>query len=393
MEENRMSTLGGSLLWFGAAISIAEIISGALLAPLGFAKGIIAIILGHLLGCVLFYFVGMIGAKSKKGAMESTGITFGRYGSLFFSVLNILQLIGWTAVMIISGAEAMNAATGSSYSFVWCVIIGLLIIMWILVGLKNISKINYVAVTALFVLSVVLGVVVFKGGTSTSLTETMSFGLALELSIAMPISWLPLISDYTKNTNTPVKFTAVSSISYFIGSCCMYIIGLGAALFAGTSDIVSILTASGLGIAAMIIVILSTVTTTFLDAYSAGESMVNIWGGLNPKLAGVIISIIGTGIAIFVPILQFENFLYLIGSVFVPMATIMIADYFIAKNKDSSVKINITNLLLWVVGFVVYRLFLGIDTVLGSTIPVVFIVLLLSIIANLIKKAVKKNVQ
>ncbi len=386
MEENKMSLLGGSLLWFGAAISIAEIITGALLAPLGFSKGIIAIILGHIVGCILFYFVGMIGAKSKQGAMESTAITFGRFGSVFFSVLNVLQLIGWTSVMIISGSDAMNVALGSSNSWLWCVIIGLLIIVWILAGLKNISKLNFVAVGALFVLCIILGIMVFKGSATSSLSETMSFGLALELSIAMPISWLPLISDYTKDTDAPVKFTAISTISYFIGSSCMYVIGLGAAIFAGTSDIVKILTASGLGISAILIVILSTVTTTFLDVYSAGESVINIWRKLNSKLVGVIICIIGTGVAIFVPILQFENFLTFIGSVFVPMATIMIADFFIAKNTKPALKINVTNMVLWAVGFIVYRVFLGIDTVFGSTIPVVVIVLMLSVITNMIKR-------
>ena len=92
MQEKKMSTVGASLLWFGAAVSIAEIITGALLAPLGLARGTVAILLGHLIGCLLFYFVGRIGAESGRGAMESTTITFGRRGSVFFSVLNVLQL-------------------------------------------------------------------------------------------------------------------------------------------------------------------------------------------------------------------------------------------------------------------------------------------------------------
>ena len=385
MKENKMSLSGGSLLWFGAAISIAEIITGALLAPLGLAKGIAAIIAGHLVGCILFYFVGMIGAKSGQGAMESTSITFGRHGSVFFSVLNLLQLLGWTAVMILSGADAMKSATGSSSSSVWAVLIGCLIVLWVLVGLKNVSKLSYVAVGALFVLSLVLGVCVFRGGTSSGTAETMRFGLALELSIAMPISWLPLISDYTKSAEHPAKLTLVSTLSYFAGSCFMYSIGLGAALFAATSDIVAILRASGLGVAAMLIVILSTVTTTYLDVYSAGESMVNIWRPLRAKLAGVIIAILGTVIAVFVPILQYENFLYFIGSVFVPMATIMIADYFVNQNRQETKQRSRSNAVLWVVGFGLYRFFLTIDTGLGSTIPVVILVFLLCILTNRVK--------
>lgn len=397
MVENKMSFLSGSLLWFGAAISIAEILTGTLLAPLGFGTGMAAIIAGHLVGCVLFYFAGLIGAKSGTSAMESVCFSFGKYGSVFFSILNVLQLVGWTAVMIISAARAFGPITGESMGFsgemIWCVFIGLLVIIWILAGLKNIGKLNNIAVWALFILTAVLGFIVFKGGSTETVNQFMSFGLGLELSIAMPISWLPLISDYTKNTDKPVKFTLTSTASYFLGSCFMYSMGLGAAIFAGNSDIVQILTGKGLGAAALLIVVLSTVTTTFLDVYSAGESIRTISPKLNGKAAAVTVCIIGTLVAMFTPIEQFENFLYLISSVFVPMAVILITDYFILKKRDKSRKLNMLNACLWGAGFIIYRIFLGFDTVLGSTIPVVIIVGLLCIIANFtIEKVVRKNV-
>ncbi len=397
MSENKMSSLSGSLLWLGAAISIAEILTGALLAPLGFGIGIMAILAGHLIGCILFYFAGLIGAERKVPAMESVGFSFGRYGSVFFSVLNILQLVGWTAVMIISGARAFgsvaNKSTGFSNDLLWCVLIGLLIIVWIAVGLKNLGKINIIAVGGLFILTVVLGVVVFKGGQSAEISGVMSFGLALELSIAMPISWLPLISDYTRHTDRPVRFTLSSTAGYFFGSCFMYSIGLGAAIFAGSSDIVQIMMEAGLGIAAMIIVIFATVTTTFLDVYSVGESMLNIYKKLDSKLTAIVTCIIGTLIAMFTPIEEYENFLYLIGSVFVPMAVILITDYFILKKRSNTKKIDLLNTCLWVVGFILYRIFLGMDTIIGSTIPVVIIIMLLDIAINrIIKRMVRKNV-
>jgi len=130
MQENKMSNFSASLLWFGAAISIAEIMTGALLAPLGFGKGLLAIVLGHVIGGILFFFVGLMGAQSGMGAMEGTSITFGRYGSIFFSVLNLLQLLGWTAVMIRTGADAMQGVMGSERSTVWCLVIGGFILLW-----------------------------------------------------------------------------------------------------------------------------------------------------------------------------------------------------------------------------------------------------------------------
>lgn len=100
----------------------------------------------------------------------------------------------------------------------------------------------------------------------TSLFENalIWFGAGVELAIAMPLSWLPLISDYTREAEDPVKASLVSSIVYGIVSCWMYLIGLGAALFTGEYDIAQIMLKAGLGIAGLLIIVFSTVTTTFL---------------------------------------------------------------------------------------------------------------------------------
>lgn len=397
MESNKLSFFSGSMLWFGAAISIAEISTGALLAPLGFWTGITAIFIGHVIGCILFYLTGLIGANNRKSAMETVGMSFGRYGSVFFSVLNVLQLLGWTAVMIYIGADAFGSAVndrvGISNNSIWCIVIGVLIIIWIAAGIKNVGKLNNISVGALLVLAATLGVLIFRGGDAAPIKEVMSYGLALELSIAMPISWLPLISDYTRHTDKPKTFTLASTLSYFFGSCLMYLIGLGAAIFVGNSDIVQILMKAGLGAAAMLIIILSTVTTTYLDVYSAAESVQNIKAKWDTKLIGIIACVIGTIIAIFIPITLYEDFLYLIGSVFVPMAVILICDYFILHKRDVTKQQAIVNASLWVLGFIIYRVFLGVDTFLGSTIPVIVLILILSIATDyLLKRMGKKHV-
>jgi putative hydroxymethylpyrimidine transporter CytX len=392
-----MSFFSGALLWLGAAISIAEILTGALLAPLGLGLGMAAILAGHLIGCLLLYFAGLIGAKNKVTAMKSVGLSFGRAGSVFFSILNVLQLVGWTAVMVISGAKAFRPLYGSSAGFpadlFWCVVIGLLIVIWLITGLKNLGRLNAVAVGGLFCLTLVLCVLVFRGESAGEVGGVVSFGLALELSIAMPISWLPLISDYTKNTDKPIGFTLASTAGYFAGSCFMYAIGLGGALFAGSSDIVRILQAAGLGIAAMPIILLSTVTTTFLDVYSAGESIHNIDKRLNSRHAAIAVCVVGTLLAVFIPIEQYENFLYFIGSVFVPMTAILITDYFILKKRTGGKKFDLLNSCLWGIGFLLYRVFLGMDTAIGSTIPVFLLVMLLDVVSHfIIKRVVRKNV-
>lgn len=103
-----MTTLQSGLVWFGAGVSIAEILTGTYLAPLGFRKGLAAILTGHLIGCLMMYFAGIIGGLTRRSAMETTRMSFGRIGGVFFALLNILQLVGWTAIMIYDGAGAIN---------------------------------------------------------------------------------------------------------------------------------------------------------------------------------------------------------------------------------------------------------------------------------------------
>ncbi|MEG1778937.1 MAG: putative hydroxymethylpyrimidine transporter CytX, partial [Oscillospiraceae bacterium] len=351
MQETKTSVLSNGLIWFGAAVSIAEILTGTLIAPLGFTKGFLAILLGHLIGCTLFYFAGMIGAKTEKSAMETVKISFGRKGSLLFSSLNVLQLVGWTAVMIVSGAAAAGSVVTLGGDWAWSLIIGVLIIVWILVGIKNLGKLNLVAVGGLFVLTIVMSAVVFRGDMGTVAESGLSFGAAVELSVAMPLSWLPLISDYTRTAKKKQAATFASTAVYFFVSCWMYLIGMGAALFTGESDIAKIMVTAGLGMAGLAVIIFSTVTTTFLDVYSAGVSCVSISSKINEKWAAIIICVLGTILAIFAPTAQFESFLYLIGSVFAPMVAILLTDFFILKKDSSALDFNRINLAIWLLGF------------------------------------------
>ena len=369
MEERRTSVFENGLIWFGAAVSIAEIMTGTYFAPLGFSKGLLAILLGHVIGCIMLFLAGLIGGKVRKSAMETAKMSFGSKGALLFSVLNIIQLVGWTAIMIFDGALAANGIFNMG-SWVWCAIIGALIVLWILIGIKNLGKVNTVAMAALFALTIVLSFVIFGKGNVLNISgESMTFGAAVELSVAMPLSWLPLISDYTREAKHPIKATAASAITYGIVSCWMYVIGMGAAIFTAESDIAQIMVKAGLGIAGLLIVVFSTVTTTFLDAYSAGVSSESLSKNISGKLIAVAVTVIGTFGAIFLPLYDITDFLYFIGSVFAPMIAIQIADFFILKHNTEESAFNIRNLAVWLAGFIIYRLLMRVDIVVGNTLP------------------------
>ena len=382
MKEKRTSIFENGLIWFGAGVSLAEILTGTAFAPLGFQKGILAIIIGHIIGCTMLFLAGVIGGKTRRSAMETVKMSFGQNGGMFFSFLNVLQLVGWTAIMIYDGALAADGVLNTG-RWVWCLVIGALIIVWILVGITNLGKVNTIAMAALFILTLVLCKVIFFSGAAGNVdtSEAMSFGAAVELAVAMPLSWLPLISDYTREAEEPVKATAVSAVVYGIISCWMYVIGMGAAIYTGEYDIAQIMVKAGLGIAGLLIIVFSTVTTTFLDAYSAGISAESVFSKLNGKYAAVAVTVIGIVGAIVYPMDNITDFLYLIGSVFAPMIAIQIADFFILKRADSlSDAIDVTNIVIWIVGFVLYRYLMGVDIPVGNTLPDMAVTIVICVI-------------
>ncbi len=385
MTQKKTSLFENGLIWFGAAVSLAEILTGTYFAPLGFAKGLLAIVLGHIIGCLLLFSAGVIGGITRKSAMETVKISFGSKGSILFALLNVVQLVGWTAIMIFDGAIAANGIWGVG-QYLWAMMIGGLIILWIAIGIQNLGKVNTVAMSALLVLTVCMSVVIFtKGGSVGFSGEAMSFGAAVELSVAMPLSWLPLISDYTREAEKPVKASLVSAVTYGLVSCFMYVIGMSATIFTGESDIAQIVLKTGIGIIGLLIVIFSTVTTTFLDAYSAGVSSEAISKKANVKWIAIGTTVIGTIGAIFFPMTDITSFLYFIGSVFAPMIAVQLADFFVVKNDSSDKGFHIQNLIIWFIGFVLYRVLMKFDIIIGSSLPDMLITFLLVIAVNRVR--------
>lgn len=371
------------LIWFGAGVSLAEILTGTSFAPLGMAKGFVAIVTGHLIGCGLLFLAGLIGGRSGRSAMETVKMSFGQKGGLFFAVLNILQLAGWTAIMIYDGALAVGGIFPAG-QWVWCLVIGGLILIWILIGVTNLGWLNRLSMAALFLLTLVLSGVIFGSGTPAGkdLGETMTFGAAVELAVAMPLSWLPLISDYTREAERPFPATLASALVYGLTSTWMYTIGMGAAIYTGVSDISAIMVKAGLGIAALAILILSTVTTTFLDAWSAGISAESLSKKFSGKRIAALTAVLGTAAAILWPMDDITGFLYLIGSVFAPMIAIQIADFFILHRNRFQEGFDLRNLIIWVIGFALYRWLMGVDFILGCTLADMLLTVLLCVVTE-----------
>ena len=388
--ENRTGLFTNMIIWFGVAISVSEIEAGIQIATAAPLNSIwMPLILGHIIGGILLYFVGLIGARLRVNAMESIKPTFGNSGSRFFAALNVMQLIAWVAVLNAQGTLAlMGLDIGISFALT-SVILAILVAIWVFIGLQRTSKITSIIMAILTILLVILsvrllglnGYHLIPAKNSASLT----FWNIFEISIAMPISWLPVISDYTKDAESPKKATALSAIAYTVASLWMYFIGIEIVSI-GTADISQAILLSGLGVQGVFILVLSTVTTNFLATNSAGESAKAIFNRIDPKIAGVIVSMLSAVLAISGIMDHYISFLYLISSVFAPMAAVLVVSFYLGKGKNDA-KDWYWNIFSWFVGFVVYQITSGLDSIiLGPTLIAVIVSAALAYAWILLKK-------
>ena len=349
------------LLWVGAGISISEIYTGGLLAPLGFGKALTAIVLGHLIGTGLLALGGQVSFTRRRNAMDSAAFSLGRNGGRLAALCNVVQLTGWTVVMVVQAGSAVTALFPALPFAPAALVLGLLVLLWALLFGSPAQWINSAVVILLAVLSGMLfwesagrapGRVVFSEG--------LNFALALELSIAMPVSWLPLVGDYSYRAKDPSCAAAAPFAGYFLGSVCMYGFGLFIALKTG-EDFFSLIAASRFRFIACAVVVFSTLTTAFLDLYSAAVSSTRIITVKNLKLPILVIGVCAGVLSTVFPVESYSgfltNFLTAIGMVFVPVYGVIFIDFFMKRPEDKSVLgINLPGAVAVLGGMAVYAL-------------------------------------
>ena len=395
--EKRTGLFSNGIIWFGVAISVSEIEAGIEIGAASAPGSLwLPLILGHVLGGILLFFVGLIGARVRLNAMETTTSTFGKYGSKFFAALNVFQLLAWVAVLNAQGASALAGLNLPISLPLTCVILAVLIGVWVFVGLRRSANVTTVVMAALAILLAILTVKLSAVGSSASgalsagaatSAALLGFWNIFEISIAMPISWLPVISDYTKDVEKPVKATAVSAAAYTFASLWMYVIGIQISGIGAGNNIAQAILLAGLGIPGIIIVVLSTVTTNFLAANSAGESSKAIWGKVNPKVAGVVVSLLSAALAISGIMEHYISFLYLIASVFAPMAAVLLVSFYFAKERSATLGAWLWNFFAWLAGFAVYQVTVHLDSVfLGPTLLAVIVSAVFSYARVLVRK-------
>jgi putative hydroxymethylpyrimidine transporter CytX len=384
-------------MWAGIAISMAEIWAGHQMGPAGLAWGIVVILIGHVLGGAVTSAAGVIGTRHRVMAMASTRLVLGNRGSAIPSLLNVLQLVGWATIMLALSGE-IGAKVGKDYGGIvarkefWIILIGVGTLAWsLLVGEQRSQLVRNLVVVGLLLLTAGMVYILlthkeyagFVKGPEADFSLPKGMYL-MDLVIAMPISWAPLIADYSRMARSTKGAFWASFLGYGIMSSVMYLIGLMIFLATGSTDpapnLMAVMGAAGLAIPAMLLVFASTVTSDFPDIYSSACSLFNI----HPKIKPVY-TVWATGIgtillALWVDLSRYEDFLVMIGGVFIPLFALLLADYFVCRrgklagvNFEDGTGLSflggfrIEGVIIWAVGIAVYFVTQKLKFVLGAS--------------------------
>ena len=165
----------------------------------------------------------------------------------------------------------------------------------------------------------------------------------------MPLSWLPLISDYTKDAERSVAATFASAATYTAVSIWMYAVGFLLA-GCGAETLADGILKSGLGVVGLLVIIVSTITTTCLDVNSSGESVSAMVPRLGKTPVRIAVAALGFGLAVSGIMDRYLGFLYLIASVFAPMAAVLLVERYVVRRSRVW-----WNLAAWLAGFATYQ--------------------------------------
>ena len=378
------------ILWSSLGVGLLVFSAGSFLSEAPFYYALLAIIIGSITGSILLSLAGKIGSDHAIPSLIGIRPAFGLYGAYLAAILNIIQLIGWTTFEILILSKAAQQLTNLHVTFVWNIIFGLIIALFGIFGPLFLVKqwLSKFAIWIVYASSIIILVTLLSQNFSNAISATgkdMSFFVALDLVIAMPISWMPLVSDYNRFAKTSKGAFVGTLVGFSLTNIIFY---LGGVLM-GHGDISSII----ISIQAilfgfiLLVMIVDEVDNAFADIYSAAISTQSIFHNLNQRYLIIGFSVLSTVLSIFISIEGYEQFLLLIGALFIPLFGVLLTDYFVIKhgkyqndmlysNDNTLMKIGYPAIVSWAIGAVLYYLLSQLSPIyvsqlptIGSTIP------------------------
>jgi len=388
-EHRKLSGLDFGVLWGDLAIGLLVLVTGAFLVPaMGLPRALVAIGVGSVVGCIPLALVGLAGAREGVPGMVLFRPVLGIRGSYVPSVFNIVQLIGWTGFEFWA-MSLVASRLFSSLSSYWLWLPAVVVVSTALaLGGPILVIRRWLERFGAWVVVGVAGWITVRVLTTADLASIwhrpgqggLPFWLAVDLVIVMPVSWLPLVADYNRFARRGVSSAAGTFWGYAIGNAWFYALGALLVLGAGVSDTSpagigqSIASLAG-GWVVLLALLVGETDEAFADIYSAAVSSQNLESRIPQRAAILFVSAAGTGLAVWLGLRRsvalgtYESFLFLMGSVFVPLFGVFVADYFLLgrrgrfteemfdrrAGRTSGSALNPPAIAAWIVGFLIYQ--------------------------------------
>jgi NCS1 family nucleobase:cation symporter-1 len=382
-ELRRFTGWDLAVLWGDLSIGLLVLVSGALLVPaLGLPTAVLAIVIGTAIGVVPLGLVAAAGARDAVPAMVLFRPVLGLRGSYLPSAANLIQLVGWTAFEFWAMGRVANAVSidlfGFDAPFAWMLVVAVGCTALAFAGpiftvrrwLERFGVWIVAGVAAWITIQVIagadLGAIWARPGEGG-----LPFWLAVDLVVAMPISWLPLVADYTRFGSDPRRAFAGTAAGYAIGNVWFYLLGALLVLAAGAgTDVLNIgttIAAAAGGAVVLLALLVGESDNAMANVYSSAVTVQNARPAWQQR--PLIVAVGAAGLAIAAAIgsdaaTALESFLLLIGSVFVPLFAVFLADWGIrARGRFGEVALfdgappgnRWRAVLPWAAGFLVYQ--------------------------------------
>jgi len=373
-----LTGLDSALLWGNLSVSLLVIVIGALLVPaLSLRDALLAIVVGAIVGNALLAVAALIGADARVPGMVLLRAPLGRSGSYLPTGLNVAQNVGWSTFELIIIATAAGALSQHLFhwqgKWLWTLVFGAL--SWALGMLGPIGFVRrYLRKFASWALLFAMAYLTYWAISKSHLRAFWarpgkggfpSFGQAVDLVIGSVVSWTPLAADYTRFARTRRGAALGAGGGYFVPT--IWCIGLGVliVLARGVSDAqalpAAVATAGGIAFVALFAITVDESEKAFADIYSTAVSLQNFLPKVSQRLLITIVSALATALALALNLGNYQNFLYLLGSFFVPLFGVLVADWLTVRAHYTQAHVfdNVEwrpgALVAWLVGFVLYQ--------------------------------------
>jgi NCS1 family nucleobase:cation symporter-1 len=373
-----LSFFDSLLLWGNLSVSLLVIVIGALLVPaLSLRDALLAIVVGAIAGNVLLALAALIGADARVPGMVVLRAPLGKRGSYGPTLLNVAQNIGWSTFELIIIATAAAALSeklfGWEGKWLWTIVFGAL--SWGLGMLGPIGFVRrYLRKFASWALIFSMAYLTYWAISKSNLHAFWArpgqggfptFGQAVDLVIGSVVSWTPLAADYTRFSRSRKGAFWGAGLGYLVPTIWCVGLGILIVLARGVSDAQSLPTAvaaaGGIAFVALAAITIDESEKAFADIYSTAVSIQNLLPRTSQRLLITLVSATATGLALALDLGSYQDFLYLLGSFFVPLFGVLLADWLVAGARYSSRDIfavpafRVEQIAAWLVGFGLYQ--------------------------------------